>query len=303
MSFLGDLTAFASMFGTGGAFGKDRPSWKDLQFMADTDQRLQPQRTATTGAFLEGLAPYQAGAYNQYQDATFQGDTDRHIGRIQQTGDALGMSPWELTGAGGANPLPTQSFGDQQAPKGGEYMSALVPLQTAKMQTQAQLASTLINAETQKYTVDKTTNQQQYTTDQQQGGGQLAQSQIKQIASQIAVNDVTQAKAWTDVDVANQQMVLNLFDTIIKAAPKDTIQLPGFTSTSTPGWRDMAQILQNLGFKAEQDHADRVKILKSLPPDDWGDLKRGIINTAKTAGDMAGDAMKGIGDFLNGLFK
>src|SRR5690242_9865393 len=95
--------------GASGGF-KQRPQWRDLQFMNDATNRLWPDEIKRQGQFLQGIAPSQAMAYNDYQDRTYSEDTNRQINRIQQTGDALGMSPWEVTGAPGSSPLPTATL-------------------------------------------------------------------------------------------------------------------------------------------------------------------------------------------------
>lgn len=290
----GDLvsTAFNTLVGAATGGFKGRPQWKDLQFMNDAQNRLWPDEIKRQGAFLQGLAPSQAAAYNTYQGATYQGDTDRQVDRIKDMSAGLGMSPWEITGAGGANPLP--SPGPPQGQQGRsampEYLSALVPMQIAKQQNKTALMTTKMQTDTQRYIADQATGQ-----------GKLPLKQIEGIASQIDLNQITGSNGLKDLDTKQQNMVVQIFQTLLQAMPKDTLQLPGLSSTSTPGWRQLAKKMfsDSQVFKGDSGRLDQA--LSSLSPDDWGTLKRIIIETATSAAKGGQDMMKGVGDFLGSL--
>lgn len=146
-------TAVSTLFNLVSGGGKSRPSWRDLQFMQDASERLAPRQIDLQGDFLEGLAPRQAAAYNTYQDTTFQADTNREIGRIQQMGTELGMSPWELRGTSASAALPSPQMQTPSQTAGAStqaFMSALVPLEVAKIQARTQLQTAALQSSTQR---------------------------------------------------------------------------------------------------------------------------------------------------------
>ena len=131
-SFLGDMT-------TGKTEG--RMSNEDYQFnqdLLDSSAPREAKRTNTIadittpneiknrGAFLEGVAPAEANAYNTKQDLTYAADTQRDIARTKAQSEQLGMSPWELKGQSGATPLP--SFGGTPAPQRQHSSGGRIPL-------------------------------------------------------------------------------------------------------------------------------------------------------------------------------
>lgn len=182
--------------------GKSRPSWRDLQFMQDASERLAPRQIALQGDFLEGLAPSQAAAYNTYQDATFQGDTNREISRIQQMGDTLGMSPWELRGTSGSAALPSPQMQTPSQTAGAStqaFMSALVPLEVAKIQARTQLASQAMQSDTAKAIAQGQQDTQRETTqmsnDTAKAIAEYAQTGPKAVqeTAKIAAETITEA--------------------------------------------------------------------------------------------------------------
>lgn len=156
--FGSDLLSSGFNFLTGLATGqyKGRPQWRDIQFMNDVQNRLWPDEIKRQGDFLTGLAPSQAQAYNTYQDQTFMGDVTRRTEGVKQMAGDLGMSPWELTGQGGAaTPLPS----GQAGPSGGggqlnTYLQGIMPLKLAQMQNQTSLKIAAMQNQTQRYGID-----------------------------------------------------------------------------------------------------------------------------------------------------
>lgn len=306
----GGLSAIGNLFGV----GKDRPSWRDMQFMMDTSERLAPRDIALQGQYLEGLAPAQAGAYNTYQSETYGEDTQRQIERIQSTGQALGMSPWEIMGQGGAAPLPSPAYGGaSQGASKGDYMAQLVPLEIAKMNNQTALATTAMQTMQQKYATDKTTDAsvygtdtqaatQRYTVDQTQGLSPKAKAEIQEIQSRIDLQGWQKANSILDLDVKNQGMLLNILRIAIDASPKDTYSLPGLTTTQPTLWKQIFGVLSNnnpegqLGWeRSAQD------LLAKLPPDEFNDLKRWALGNAKNIGNDIDAFFQGARDFLGGI--
>jgi len=289
----GGVAAIGNLFGV----GKDRPSWRDMQFMMDTSERLAPRDIALQGQYLEGLAPAQAGAYNTYQSETYGEDTQRQIDRIQTTGDALGMSPWEIMGQGGAAPLPSPAYGGaSQGASKGDYMAQLVPLEIAKMNNKTALASTALQTMQAKYATDKTTGASiygtdtaaattRYSVDQTQGLSPLAKKNIEEIQSRIDLQEWQKANSIQDLDIKQQNMLLSIMRIALDASPKDTYSIPGLTTTQPAIWKQIFGVLRNensdqLGW--ERAGAD---LLAKLPPDEFNDLKRWALGNAKNIGN------------------
>lgn len=289
----GGVAAVGNLFG----IGKDRPSWRDMQFMMDTSERLSDRDIALQGKYLEGLAPAQAGAYNTYQDATYAADSQRQIDRIKSTGEQLGMSPWEIMGQGGAAPLPSPSFGGSgQTPAKGDYLRELTPLVVTNMNNKTALATAALNALGQKYAVDKTTEAtiygtdtnaatSRYTVDQTQGLSPLAQKHIAELQSRIELQDWQKANQMQDLDVKNQQMMLNIMRIAIDASPKDTFSIPGLTTTQPAIWKQIFGVLRNTNSDQLGWERAGSDLVNKLPPDEFNDLKRWTLGNAKNIGN------------------
>ncbi|QXP08661.1 MAG: hypothetical protein [Arizlama microvirus] len=162
-NFLTDLTNIAGLAGMfTSAKDKGSISWGAAERNTGQAEAFAPRlnkldadrmayMTKPTGDFLKGMAEPQAEAYNTYQNATYSADTSRQIGRIQETGAALGMSPWEIMGQGGAAPLPSPTLNSPQAPgasRATDYMASMIPLKTAQLQAKTALAQTAIQSAT-----------------------------------------------------------------------------------------------------------------------------------------------------------
>jgi len=293
MDFLEDVARTAmnliGNWATGGF--KGRPQWRDLSFMNDAQNRLWPDEIKRQGQFLEGLAPSQAASHNTFQDQTFMRDVTRRTEGIKQMGSDLGMSPWELTGQGGAaTPLPSSPSG----PSGGggqmqSFLQGIMPLKLAQMQNATSLQIAKMQNQTQRYGIDM-------------AGGQsdVSKKQIEQIASTIKLQDIQHSNGVKDLEVKNQGMVVQLMSAILQALPKDTLSLPGYTSTNTPGAQAViAKLLKdNQQFPGDQQRLNQT--LKALPPDEWNSVKLMIIEAAKKAGNVGGQIMDNIGSFLSG---
>lgn len=326
------LETLTSMFGSGNNAGnlfnvltswatggfKGRPQWRDLEFMNDVQNRLWPDEIARQGDFLEGIAPsqgrametlspYQANAYNTYQDATYGADTQRQTDRIKTMASQLGMSPWEITGAGGATPLPSPgpsapppSRGENNMPA---FLSGITPLATAKLQAQTALATTKMQTDTQRYVAD-----------QQTQGGKLPQAQIEQAAAAAqqakALTEQTGAQTnliWTQAQAAESDMALRTIETFARYAGTTTVSIPGYTSTTTNQLKDLAQLYQQLTDTAPlADRQEALKgLIKKMPADQWAKINRDIDRVssmiAKGTQDFVTGAANNVHAFLDGI--
>jgi len=317
MAFLDALGSSISG-GIGGAIGqgilgllgkKDRPSWRDMQFMMDTSERLAPRDIALQGQYLEGLAPAQAGAYNTYQNETYGADTQRQIDRIKATGDQLGMSPWEVTGASGAAPLPSPSFGGGgQAPGRGDFMSAMVPLKVAEMNNKTALAQTAMQ-----------TQAQERIASQQTAGGKLPEAQVVKTAAETLLTNASvrkteqdektgmaqEAQAWAQQDFIRNNTMLASLDTLAKWAGSTKVNLPGIEQTTTNNYPALLQMYSALVDHGTDSHPqDRATAVQAyvakIPPDQFRQLERDAKRAARAALSLAGDTAKG---FLDGVGK
>lgn len=289
--FLKDIAGTAmnllGNWATGGF--KGRPQWRDLSFMNDAQNRLWPDEIKRQGAFLEGLAPSQADAHNTFQDQTYMRDVTRRTEGIKQMGSDLGMSPWELTGQGGAaTPLPSSPSG----PSGGggqmqSFLQGIMPLKLAQMQNATSLQIAKMQNQTQRYGIDM-------------AGGQsdVSKKQIEQIASQIKLQDIQHSNGVKDLETKNQQMSVTLVDALLRMMPKDTFSIPGFTSTNTPGWQAVAKSL--LRDYTPGNTGKLANTISQLPPDAWGHIKRVIIEAAEDTVQLGADIANQTKNFLGG---
>lgn len=297
----GEIASLAKLFG----LGKDRPSWRDMQFMMDTSERLAPRDIALQGSYLEGLAPHQANAYNEYQGATYGEDTQRQIDRIKTTGDQLGMSPWEIMGQGGAAPLPSPSFGGAgQAPAKQEFMSSIVPLKVAEMNNKAAIAQTAMQTATQ-----------ERIASQQTAGGELPKKQALQVAAQTILADqqtrtgmAQEAQAWAQADLAKNSTMLASLETLAKWAGTTEINLPGLKQTSNNAYPALVRMYATLVAETEasSEPAARSKALSAyvaqMPADQFKQLERDAKRAARAALSLAGDTAKGFLDGIGSFF-
>lgn len=218
---------------TGGNPGRmSFDDWKHQQGLLDYANPLEINRQRT---FLQEMAPAQAAAYNTYQDATFGNETERQIGRIQQTGTALGMSPWEVMGQGGAAPAPAVMNTPQRTDP-GSTLAALMPLKIAEMNNKTALAQTAMQ-----------TDSAQRIAAQQTAEGQLPQAQVL----------ATQAAQYASLESATRLQSQTMLDRIrlaYDALPRDKQDMIVSTFESRPGYENIIKLLDmfTAGAKEEQ---------------------------------------------------
>jgi len=287
---------------------KGRPQWGDLKFMNDATNRLWPDEIKRQGQFLEGVAPSQAAAYNTYQDATYGQDTSRQVDRIKTMGSELGMSPWELTGAGGANPLPSPgAAGSQQGQdKTSAFLQGIMPLQLAKMQIGASLLQTKMNNETSLK-----------ISGQQTAGGKVAEGQVALQAAQQALTDqnLTESLARTSqinasTDQTQVQTVLNMVNTLATIAPKVRVSMGPYEATGLGDSSPLLQLSRELINTGPGERDEKVKAYMNSMPQNMLDQMATDLKTvgkyvrehAEDFGASLGDSTaKGFMGFLKGL--
>lgn len=302
----GGVSSLLSLFGLG---GKDRPSWKDMQFMMDTSERLAPRDIALQGQYLEGLAPSQAAAYNTYQDSTYGNETQRQIDRIKTSGEQLGMSPWEVMGQGGAAPLPSGNFGGSaQGAQKGDYMSAMIPVKIAEMNNKTALAQTAMQ-----------TQSAQQIASQQTAGGELPKNAAAQTAAQTVLTSAQTANteqgtktgkaqeelAWTQNAVAENDMLAKAIGTLAQWSGTTTMDLGPYKTTTTNNYPQLAKLYGQL-LDTPQNNLLTQKVqayVATLPSDQFKALERDAIRAAKAAMSAAKGTVDAGVDWLKGFFK
>lgn len=291
----GDIASLAKLFG----LGKDRPSWRDMQFMMDTSERLAPRDIALQGQYLEGLAPHQAAAYNEYQGATYGEDTQRQIDRIKSTGEQLGMSPWEIMGQGGAAPLPAPAYGGGgQAPQKGDYLQS-IPVKIAEMNNKTALAQTAMQTATQ-----------ERIASQQTAGGELPKKQVLESAARtiLAEQDTMTSKAreresLISGSATQNRQWLESIGTLAQWAGTTEINVGGVIKQNAnneyPALVKMYQSLVNDDKPTSEQDAINAYVSR-LPADQFQRLERDAKRAARAVLSLAADTGKG---FLDGIGK
>lgn len=281
-----------------------RISNEDYQFNQDLLDSSNPREIARTGNFLEGVAPSQANAYNTYQDQTYQADTDRAIGRTQQTGEALGMSPWEVMGLQGATPLPAGPISQPKA-SGEGFLSQMTPLAIAKMQNKTTLDVAKMNNETAlQQTAMQTGNAMDIAKYGQEGPE--ATQRIAESAARILLQEAQTAKTFQDTEAQAQNMIVQVVTTALNSLPVENLSIGGYTRTQRQG---AAPVLRQLATRGQGTYdADKVRQwLKGFNQNEmsqladdlrwWGKYSQG----ADMLGKVGGIANNLSGAFLKGM--
>jgi len=312
-SMLSGVSGMASLLG----MGKDRISNRDYQFYQDLADSGNPREIKRQSAFLEGLAPAQANAYNSYQDSTYAQDTQRQTDRIQSMAGDLKMSPWEITGSSGASPLPSPVMGSSPGNGSGasnNFMQMLAPLKIAEMNNQTSLMNTKMQTDTQRAIASQST-----------AGGQLPIANTAQAAAQRLLTEAatinTQAQTgkvrqetqtekgrtdltWTQASAADNAIVLDAITKLLPLLPTTEINTGLYNTREVHGYKELLNLANTLGDTARTPEAV-ANAIRSMPPKQWGELESEVIQLAsvvakgaKTGLDIVGSAA----GFLGGLF-
>lgn len=216
-------------------------SWGDFNRMQDQATAANPQEIARQGAFLEGVAPSQANAYNTYQDSTHGADTQRQIDRVKSTGEQLGMSPWELTGHGGANPLPAPAFGQPNAGASNQFLQSMIPLLSTKMSNDTQMRIAAMNNDTSL----KQTSMQTAKGQQALAGVEQTKAQTALTAAQELTEIARQATEMARPELLWSQTAETKVRTYLSALPSETIRSEGYEHTAKTGWDKLLNAVNN----------------------------------------------------------
>lgn len=254
------------------------------------------REAARQGDFLKNLAPSQGEAYNTYQDTTYSRDTERQTERIQNMAGKLGMSPWEITGAGGANPLPSPGPSQANTGAASAFLSQMIPLKLAKIQQETALATTKMqtDAQLQSSGVNIKKNSQQE-----------AQKLLTQAAERLTTTQEANARTQIVLDTINQLQTLMPRTTATVNAPG---AMGSATETYLPGWKDLLKYLTGEPQYDAQGRrsagnkiVDLTDVVKKLPQAKIDTVANMLIDMANSAGHTAQNVGKGINDFLKGL--
>lgn len=306
MSFLDQITApIGAKIGgtiTDVIFGKqDRVSNRDFEHAQNLADKGNPREIARQNDYLAGTVGTQAAAYNTYQDSTYGADTDRQADRVKTMASELGMSPWELTGGGGANPVPSPQMQQPQGDKNSQaFMSQAIPLQIAKMNNQAAIAQTKMQTDTQKQIAAQTSN------DGQLAKAQTAQTLAQQIltdAQTLGVNASTSAteaqERLTSAQTSSTwfKQTLDLADMLLRASPTDTFSFMGQTTTGPAAGKAIMELLNSRSLQNTSNDPPNVEGVKArIPANNITRLLRAVGDIAKNANN----AMDGVTNYLSG---
>lgn len=272
--------------------GKSQISNRDYQHNQNLLDSGNPREIKRQGAFLEGLAPSQGAAYNTIQDATYAQDTQRQTDRIQTMGDQLGMSPWEITGSPGSNPLPSPT-GPAPQNNNAQYMGNLVQLKTAEMANKTQLAiaqqnnetalqQTAMQTDTAVKTTGMTNDASKWVADFAQTGPKAQVEALNTAADTIlkGAQTATQAaqagylKGQTEnlptvkanlesqsalnrnnITVSQRASMLDAIRTLVTLIPEDTWTTGAYTRRERPGANNIIPILKGLANNSSSSDA------------------------------------------------
>jgi len=292
--------------GLGLPFGKTegRMSNEDYQFNQDLLDSSNPREIKRTnefntgvnetniknqGDFLKGIAPAQATGYNVYQDATQPQDTQRQIDRIKTTGEQLGMSPWEVTGAPGSAPLPSPSA-PQQNPQqrnnnGAEFLSTMTPLAVAKMNNKTALQTAKMQNDTQLKIATQNNETTKFTSNQSTNSGELPKQQQAESAARTVLNQFQQSKTSAETGLINTQsaaaenkMWLDSVATMIAALPTIQTDFGVFKSSEKDGYRNILKMLGTTDVNSLS--AALQKTVRSMPKPQFDQLTQDTIKLA-----------------------
>lgn len=291
MGFLEDMTAATGLAGSiGSLLGKSQISNRDYDHAQNLADKGNPREIQRQGAFLEGLAPSQANAYNTYQDQTYTQDTQRQTDRIKSMSSGLGMSPWEITGSGGANPLPSPQQSQGNSSASGQFMSQLIPLKIAKMNANTQLASTKMQTDAQMKVAGVTPQK-----------GSVQEQQRLQAIAQRTLTDSHSVLAGAQTDAARNEIFLSNIRELLRTLPDTDISIPGLTMRGKTGADSILQAMKQGATGYQGNNESIAKAIEGMPKDRWQQMKREIEALAKGARHMADKAVSAGQDFLSNM--
>jgi|NOAtaT_7_FD_contig_123_36267_length_5352_multi_4_in_0_out_0_8 hypothetical protein len=302
------LSSIGSLLGIGS--NQSRIRREDFDHHQNLADVANPREIARQSAFLEGIAPAQAGAYNTYQDATHGQDTQREITRMQamapvqaqtdlQYMDTVyaGTSPWERLGSNAAPsisaPAPTD-YRSQGTDSQG-FLQALVPLLTSQMNNDTQLKTALIQAQTSKEvagvqsdTSIKTTGMTNDTSkeivDVQTAGGTVPVNTALKLASEKIVSDAQVENIEASTQRTRTQTVIDRYAFFLSSMPDSMIRHLYGESKEKQGWREIMDAFENemSTVTGTVNNQTRIGIaLSKLPADRWQNIEADVQKAAR----------------------
>lgn len=261
-------------------------------------------------AFLAGVTPARADAYNTYQDATYASDTARQAGRIQTLGKELGMSPWELTGQQGAGAAPVMPGPSGSGNSAQNYMSSLVPLKQAEIQSKTALLTTAIQAQAQRDIAGQQTND-----------GAIGKATTANIEADTLIKAAQQMQTIAQTDLINTQqaaatnnMFLDAIRTIATLLPKQTLDFGIYKEEALENYSTLMRLVPEIPRMTgtSTDINDKLEsTIKQLSASEYKELRNsavalaGLISKATKGGlqaaDDIGSIIQGGKNFLGGL--
>lgn len=255
---------------------QDRISNEEFQWTEDMANMHNDNEITRQGDFLRGMVDPSAQSYNAYQDQTYGADTDRQIGRIQDTAAALKMSPWELNGGSAATPLPSGDFLAGKSknttdadPSGIQQtmMNNATQRDIAAMNNTTSLANTAMQTGNNQYLgelnagVSRTNTQETNATSRantesnnatsranvvmQTFNGQVPQQQVENLKAQARQVGVETWATQKRTDIAQNQNALDFLKAIANVTPTVQANGPGFTYTAQQGYQNIIREMQS----------------------------------------------------------
>lgn len=311
MSTLTDIGQAAGALGIN--FGKSQVSNRDYQHQQNLLDSGNPREIARQSQFLEGLAPSQANAYNTIQDATYSEDTARQTERIQSMGEDLGMSPWELTGASGAAPLPSPT-GPAAQNNNAQYMGNLTQLRSAQMQNetalriaamnnQTQLETTKMQTDTQRYGADVGADTTKIVANLNTANGKVAITQAELSAQQKMESMAREGLIYDQQRATQNSVYIDTARLLAELAGKTEFSIPGiYKRTQTNGAKGISAIADMQG----ENSTAVAKYISSMSADEFAELNKDLKHIeefiALGVGASAGGMAKGAAGFLGDMF-
>jgi len=331
-SFLGSLGSGAGQ-AAGSAIGNSvfsnlnsgitRVRREDVDHNQNMADLINPREIRRQGEFLSGIAPYQADAYNTYQDQTFSADTARQGERIStlmpiqaqadldyQNTVYAGTSPWERLGSNASPslqaPSPTRG-GPDAAPDGAAIMSQFLPLITAQIQADTAKSTAMINATSQQNVAKTQQETALKTTGIQTADGALPTNQAAQAAAQTLLTEAQKSnveasteKTSAETEKVRQETSISAAAAMLDAMPSETIDLGIIKWQGKPGWRQILPILTSPNGAGNRRN-EIEKAMKSLPADSWSQVHKDMLEMASLFVKGTGAAVQGVSNVRNFL--
>lgn len=245
---------------------------------ADWDNERQIGRD---NAYLAGVTPGRAEAYNQMQDATYGEDIRRKTEGIQSMAKSLGMSPWEITGTGSAS-SPVQPGQNSQGANSQQFMAGMVPLQIAKMNNETQLKTTAMNNRTQLELNAQSTNE-----------GKLPKQQTIESAARSVLTNAQSQSTWQNITLDQVRLLLQI-------SPQETVDLPGYKRTAPAGGKALRNLMGSLDTSDKGDMPITAAIA-GLNTDVAEQIMKEVKEVARGALHASKPLVEGTAQFLNAI--